>query len=37
MMMMMMSRPARGAPTFTEYRHSKSPDLCKLINSYGLQ
>ena len=32
-----MSRPARGAPAFTEHIHSKSPDLCTLINLYGHQ
>ena len=26
-----MSRPACGAHTFTEHRHSKFPDLCALI------
>ena len=30
-----MPRPARGAHAFTEHRHSKSPDLCTLINPYG--
>ena len=30
--MWVMSRPARGAPAFTEHRHSKSPDLCTLFN-----
>ena len=30
-----MSRPACGVPAFTEHRHSKSPDLCTLINPYG--
>ena len=29
-----MSRHACGAPAFTKHRHSKSPDLCTLINSY---
>ena len=29
--------PAFGAPAFTEHRHSKSPDLCTLINPYGYQ
>ena len=30
--------PACGTPAFTEHRrHSKSPDLCTLINSYGYQ
>ena len=32
-----MSRPARGNPAFAERRHSKSPDLCTLINPYGYQ
>ena len=32
-----MSRPACGAHTFTEHRHSKFPDLRALINSYGYQ
>ena len=32
-----MSRPARGAPAFTEHKHSKSHDLCTLINPYGYQ
>ena len=32
-----MSRPARGTPAFNEYRHSKAPDLCTLINPYGYQ
>ena len=26
-----MARPVRGAPTFTEHRYSKSPDLCRLM------
>ena len=26
-----MSRPASGAPAFTEHRHPKSPDLCTLV------
>ena len=30
-----MYRPACGDPTFTEHRHSKSPGLCVLINTYG--
>ena len=30
-----MSRHACGAPAFTKHRHSKSPDLRTLINSYG--
>ena len=30
-----MSRPAGGTPAFTECRHSKSPDLCTLINPCG--
>ena len=34
---MVMCRPPRGAPAFTEYGHSKSPDLCTLINLYGYQ
>ena len=29
-----MPRTARGAPAFTEHRHSKSPDLCTLINTF---
>ena len=29
-----MSKPACGAPAFTEHRNSKSPDLCTLINAY---
>ena len=33
----MMSRPAHGAPAFTEHRHSKSPDFSPLINPYGYQ
>ena len=33
----MMSRPAHGAPAFTEHRHSKSPEFSPLINSYGYQ
>ena len=37
MIMRVMSRPACGAPAFTEHSHSKSPDLCKLINPYGYQ
>ena len=32
-----MIRPARGAPAFTEQRHSKSPDLCTLINLCNYQ
>ena len=33
-----MFRLACGVPTlFTEHRHSKSPDLCTLINPYGYQ
>ena len=32
-----MSTPARGIPAFAESRHSKSPDLCTLINPYGYQ
>ena len=32
-----MSKPARDAPAFTEDRHSKSPDLCRLINPCGYQ
>ena len=32
-----MPRPARGAPSFTGHRHSKSPDLCTLTNHYGYQ
>ena len=32
-----MSRPACGAPAFTEHRHFKSPDLYTLINLYGYQ
>ena len=32
-----MSTPARGIPAFAERRHSKSPDLCTLINPYGYQ
>ena len=32
-----MARPARVAPAFTEFRHSKFPDLCTLINPYGYQ
>ena len=35
-----MSRPACGAPAFTdftEHRHSKYPDLYTLINRYGFQ
>ena len=35
--MEVMSRPARGASAFTEHRHSKSPDLCTLINTCGYQ
>ena len=31
-----MGSPAGGAPAFTELRHCKSPDLCTLINPYGL-
>ena len=27
-----MIRPARCVPAFTEQRHSKSPELCILIN-----
>ena len=30
-----MSWPARGAPDFTGHRHSKSRDLCTLMNPYG--
>ena len=26
------STPAQGALAFTEHRHSKSPELCTLIN-----
>ena len=33
----MMSRPAHGAPAFTEHRHSKSPEFSPLINPYGYQ
>ena len=33
----LMLRPARGAPAFTEHRHSRSPDLCTLINPYRYQ
>ena len=33
----MMSRPVHSAPAFTEHRHSKSPDLCTLINPYEYQ
>ena len=32
-----MPRLARGALAFTEHRHSKSPDLCTLINPYRYQ
>ena len=32
-----MARPARVAPAFTEFRNSKFPDLCTLINPYGYQ
>ena len=32
-----MSRPPCGVPTFTEHKHSKSPDLCTSINPYGYQ
>ena len=32
-----MSRPACGAPAFTEDRHFKSPDICTLINPYRYQ
>ena len=32
-----MSRPDCSAPAFTEYRHSKSPDLSTFINPYGYQ
>ena len=31
----MISRLVCGAPTFTEQRYSKSPDLRNLTNSYG--
>ena len=34
---MTCSRPALGFLAFTEHRHSKSPDLCTLINPYGYQ
>ena len=33
----MMSRPAHGAPAFTEHRHPKSPEFSPLINPYGYQ
>ena len=33
-LMGVMPRTARGAPAFTEHRHSKSPDLCTLINTF---
>ena len=32
-----MFRPACGAPAFTDHRHSKSLDLCPLINPYRYQ
>ena len=32
-----MSSPAPSAPTFTEHRRSKSPDLCTLNNPYRYQ
>ena len=32
-----MSRPARGAPAFTEHKHCNSHNLCTLINPYGYQ
>ena len=32
-----MIKPARGAPAFTEQRHSKSPDLRTLINPCNYQ
>ena len=31
-----MGSPPGGAPAFTELRYCKSPDLCTLINPYGL-
>ena len=32
-----MIRPARCVPAFTKQRHSKSPELCALINLCNYQ